>query len=517
MKDSILIIFFIFIYTVIALAGNINKNINSAYKAGFPDVKSPLYLKYSGFSSSYMKDKLLKNNLKSGGIKQKLDSIIWKVYDESKGEWVDNYKDSYNYLFNYGYIVSFSYSKNTSNNKWENSSMTQTLYNEQGNIWKQAYYWTFSISDYYDILYEMYVSEYIYDTTNNQLKSIIFHSLADFLGFDSVKTECFFDSAGNMNEAYEWSWDSTTNLWTNIYKSEFKYDINKNLTEYFPFKINDTGDWYADRKEEYFYNGNNFRIRTIEYKWDTTINQWVNHSKDEYTFDLNFDPQQLLAPYSYFDETPLGKVLYSENFNWDTLGNNWVLKNKGEYFYSDSQSVYLNISADTIYMAAKDTVATFNISSNAIWMVYSDPLFSSLRVTPTTGSNDATIKIVAPENTEPYERIETITVVGILSDYFLFPVTIVQEGAEPDTNEIINNEIIQQSINCQYKQGTVLISNPGTAEMGISLYSIMGNLVYGEVTSNSTIYIDVRDKNPGIYILSVYYNNAILNQKIYIE
>lgn len=107
--------------------------------------------------------------------------------------------------------------------------------------------------------------------------------------------------------------------------------MDSTVSQYFDV---DTGLWLMNWKSDYLYN--NFQIQTgqTDFLWDLTSGAWVNDYKDEYTFVIISQPDDILIE------------SITTSF-WDEISGQWVYAYKDEYFYdSTNQRVDVRIFSE---------------------------------------------------------------------------------------------------------------------------------------------------------------------------
>ena len=93
----------------------------------------------------------------------------------------------------------------------------------------------------------------------------------------NIKQKSTYDSNGNLILRVEYKWDTTTNQWVNYSKTEYTYDSkgNKILGVIYHWDTN-TNQWKIFNKIEFTYDSNGNKTLEVGYHWDTKTNQWVN-------------------------------------------------------------------------------------------------------------------------------------------------------------------------------------------------------------------------------------------------
>ncbi len=96
-----------------------------------------------------------------------------------------------------------------------------------------------------------------------------------------------------FDRVINYTWDTTTNNWIGYSKEEFIYGVDGNMSEYVLFLWDaESKKWNEDGKEESFYTTNNNLAEVVCYHWDQ---QWVLTHKHKYTYNENGDLVEYIA------------------------------------------------------------------------------------------------------------------------------------------------------------------------------------------------------------------------------
>ena len=204
---------------------------------------------------------------------QRLDSIVYKHYDDVLMQLVNQAIEVYTYD--------------------ANNNMISEIYS----------YWDNSINDW--VVSEKY--EYNYDVDNNMI-SVIY---------------CY--------------WDTGINDWVVSGKYEYTYDANNNMiSEIYSYWDNSINDWIFSAKYEFSYDANNNMISEIYSAWDNSINDWKFYEKYEFTYDLGVNITAIVAPewyYNFLESPCYNKLLTYTYYVWD--GADFISKGIATFYYSD--------------------------------------------------------------------------------------------------------------------------------------------------------------------------------------
>jgi hypothetical protein len=102
------------------------------------------------------------------------------------------------------------------------------------------------------------------------------------------KGEYTYDTNGNMIEHIGYRWNFTMNKWVERYKYEYEYDTNKNLIMYVEkeaYWYDSIPSWRELNKFEYEYDTNGNLIMYVEKKLFGITPSWHEYQKYEYEYD----------------------------------------------------------------------------------------------------------------------------------------------------------------------------------------------------------------------------------------
>jgi hypothetical protein len=174
--------------------------------------------------------------------------------------------------------ISSSYNSGTST--WTKTSKTEYLYTAGKNTQDLTYTWDlahlptpdWAISQKTDYLYNgsgKLTTETTYDWDATLLPPAF---------VEKDKTEIGYDGSGNMNLITSYTWDTD---WVPQMKSEYLFDINKNITQYTLSMWNGIA-WVGYSKSESVYTTN--KTVTTASAWNTGSSTWDLKTRTTYNF-----------------------------------------------------------------------------------------------------------------------------------------------------------------------------------------------------------------------------------------
>ena len=161
--------------------------------------------------------------------KQRLDSLMMQIWDESTKQWVFISRGEYTYN-EMGNLTQFvSYARSQDLISWIASGKAIWTYDVYGNMTGETdFVWDEFTSHWLGI----YKYEFGYDANGNQNQffGYYFSDSSQQWVYDS-KIEYTYDTTGNLTQEFAWTYNGYTNQWVNRYKCEDTYDAYNNLTQ----------------------------------------------------------------------------------------------------------------------------------------------------------------------------------------------------------------------------------------------------------------------------------------------
>lgn len=355
----------------------------------------------------FQKNKRLSQNSSfksSQAIKQRLDSIIFRNWDETTSQWIAYAKDEFTYDTSTNNTQSIYYSWDETIGRWDATSKDEYTYDADRHMIQYiSCHWDETISEWmtnfkYEYAYNAngnktqiyeyqwnettsqwvaaYKNKYTYDTNGNLAQEHgYFWDETNSQWVVSYKHEYSYDANGNMTQEFEYYWDETSSQWVASYKYEFAYDANSNMIQFTGYYWDENANqWVADYKSEYTYdaNGNmmqyieyiwnenaslwnnNYKVeyfcdslgnrtQTFNYIWDETTSQWAAAYKYETTYNNSYSISDLILPYPFHDNINCNHMLTgNESYKWDTLSGDWKPQMEVLFYYSEQEVSYIS-------------------------------------------------------------------------------------------------------------------------------------------------------------------------------
>jgi hypothetical protein len=369
-------------------------------------------------------------------------------------------------------------------NKWNNKEIY--TYDNKGNIlthiyenWSQDtlfqrrnYIFTYDINNniltaqfdgFYDNIYSSYLSTYTYDSHNNKLTNI-----------DKV-------------------WEN--NQWVNDRRFTYQYNENDilimDLDEYWWDNI-----WRKSIKHTYAYDANRNKLLEMVEDWDDNV--LAEGSKLTYIYDLN---NKLLS--RYHEE-------FSNN-KWDTISRrtySYDINGKELTFLSElwENKIWVNYY---LYTHTYDTDGNLLLYTRQYWRNNTWDEVAKYIYTYDENGNSYTGKNVYfwPESCEDDETEQILSlfsnkieVSGFCEYSYKAHWAQIQEGVDELTRS--NSQL---TIYPNPASSLIVVSCPliEKENVNISIYDLIGKLVYTENASTKNIKINTSNLNDGIYVLKL--------------
>lgn len=203
------------------------------------------------------------------------------------------------------------------------------------------------------------------------------HSISTWNDANYHRTDCSYNSKGDLTQSIDRNWSNESNDWINSGKIVYEYnDRGQNIIEaHFKWDL-ETNEWTNDYKYVFEYVGGCTQQKRFE--WINSLHDWVNTNIWEYD---GTGEQTLIERYE-FSETSnkmVGvdrEVCSHENidgkdvkvridYDWSTETDNWIPKTKSEHTeYTETGSPY-DINSEKIYTYIENQwVLTYTFSSS---------------------------------------------------------------------------------------------------------------------------------------------------------
>jgi len=166
---------------------------------------------------------------------------------------------------------------------WSDSMKYKYYYNVNGDIeYSILKYWD---TDHWDYNFNVAFS---YDDSGRLIERIEQDFNSDYYEFIFRRLIFTYNTEGCLADSTEQYWNFQLELWENLTKHSYIYDVYGNQTEYLYQIYQWFGDgltWIDDSKAFYTYDGNNNKTSYISQWWDEGMTQWLNIEKDSLIYD----------------------------------------------------------------------------------------------------------------------------------------------------------------------------------------------------------------------------------------
>ncbi len=245
-------------------------------------------------------------------------------------------------------IVSFSY--DTLTNSWvyrfkniytynANNLKTEWLYlSWQSNQWNNQF---------------RYI--YAYDNNNNMI-SKLYQQWVNSQWEDNTKETYAYDANGNLIENTYMMYNTTTQVFDTVYKSDYQYDANNLLLSSIRYVYQNNQKFPAEKKVYVYSNG--LLMRDTVFSYDTASASWNYSMLEEYTYNTDQDPIEFFVQY------------------WD--GNQWVNYIKVNVTYTLNQPVEKGVTPFEGMFGSLKTIpfsTTFYLWNNNAWLEWNKAEF----------------------------------------------------------------------------------------------------------------------------------------------
>ncbi len=293
-------------------------------------------------------------------------------YLSSPNVWVLNSKTENKYILNnagdYKLTEEVTFTRNTSENKWVNSTMYTFTYDTSETVLALEVMSVWYADNWLNIDQD----EYFYN--NEKISSKISSALnySNGLMEQKSKWDYFWDSPFVEIEYY---YDADEDEWVNEYKYVYDYKTWSGsliqVTKETGFTW-DTTDWKPDYQDVYKYDDKGNRTTASYFEWQENPGVWYVYLKDEFVFDYAFDFQDdLIVPYNYADSAE--ETVFTFNnmiigyLEYEYINQIWVDSYKTLFYYSEHSnplSVEDNKLADAVRVYPNPVTDILIIDSN---------------------------------------------------------------------------------------------------------------------------------------------------------
>jgi len=309
--------------------------------------------------------------LKNAAAKIKLDSIVSINLNTGTQEWINDWKDEFNYDASTILKESVEKEWDKTTGTWKIIGKSVLTYNTAGQITKMN---LFSIDEKDGALKNDTRMDYFY-SSNGRVDSVYTYNSEKENTWELTSRNYYsYNAAGKVTQVVAWVFDEDDKEWLSMMKTKFVYNSNGKRTEYNLYYTFDGEEilftqtlytWNSSEKlvsekssglnfltasfekrdsTVYTYNAAGDQSKVIEYIWDKQKTAWVPEYQDEYIYgNLNFS--DIVYPYlTYY----FIYVINPDYFNFQKamvevheskyIDNAFVLTDKSKYFYSGTTS-----------------------------------------------------------------------------------------------------------------------------------------------------------------------------------
>ena len=346
-------------------------------------------------------------------------------------------------------------------------------------------------------------------------------------GIHFSKYEYTYDEQGNLILSVENTvdWDNRDQL-VEYEKKEYEYDEQGNQILYINYRWNTSlNQWVAKDKYEYTYNAQSNLIFMAYYHWN---NQWEISSKYEYEYDEQGNDslivyyywdsnlkQFILSSKSEYECNEQGNRTLSIGYDWDKDSNQWAISDKIEYKYDEQGNLILytyyrwdsdvnQLFESTKYEYTYDEHGNMTLRIDYNWDYDLSQLVGYFKRVSDYNLSYTCEDAIVPDN-EWWKVNKNIVMENIhyywdesLSDWGEpYITTYHYSGLETGISEHTVSTI---KVYPNPAQHTLYIESAETVEQ-VSVYDISGRML--QQTNNPNTSIDVSNLANGIYLVKV--------------
>jgi len=452
-------------------------------------------------------------NNSSIDTKQKLDSLILKMYYEDINTWTRLIKHEFIYDENGNTTILIENTWDNDLNIWIPLSKFEQVFNELNkplqlifNSWEtDSNQWnTYEKHEYeYDengnlklelIIEKDYNNNWVNKWKRDYTYNINFEIQSELRSIWVIDSNMFmlnnihefnYNTDGKLATYTEKVWAQNIMTWRTSYESFYTYNNNNQDSSIVSLKLDYATDSLINwSRMEYYYDSNEFDKIDLFYYWDKSLNQWEFESKQEVNYDNN-DKNTLLI-----------------RSLWNINSTNWqhVEKNEFTYDYNENLSsfqMYIPTdSVDWLLLVEYDYNYDFNYRISECFFPigesYPPEFYNHMYNKPTDWVG------LSVDNGIFYEAFKTIyhyseLNIGISEDY--------------------NNEI---EVYPNPTTGQLKITNENEIELKeIIIFNQIGQKVFNK--SVIPRIIDLSSFYQGIYVIEFITENSLIRKKIIIK
>lgn len=229
----------------------------------------------------------------------------------------------------------------------------------------------------------------VYDSLTVQIDSVyvLDSVVSKSLGVSTSKSSYEYDEKGLRTSATVYSF--VESQWSRTSGKEWKYDNSGNkIQEIWYIQNSQTGEWKPRTKFEYAYDDNNHLISQKEFKFNSTISDWVLYT---YSYEYEYDDRgNLLMSATYFSEPSNGATTGTSKsafkydnannkieeiqYSYDSYSVNWKESQTFQYTYDDSNQLISEVNIRGTFKYEKEYTSSgkLTLESSAYWNPVTD-------------------------------------------------------------------------------------------------------------------------------------------------
>jgi hypothetical protein len=316
--------FYLFLNLIVCVS--LSGQSNRLSVSGIPYQVSPFIRSFHSLNNTKQNKSTLQRVRKvqseSAGLKQQMDSMVQTALNTATNVMYNEYKSVFKYDTRGNRIQVTDYYFSESANRLVEDSRYQSTYNDAGQLLTDTIYSWNSSTSKWELTGK---TEALYD--NGKKSSEISYYLSSGTWQNRTKTMYEYDTNGNIILETEYSWNS--NIWNNVNKTQYGYDANgiMSVVIYYYYSF---GNWKIDSKEEYNNDGLNV-TDAFRYSWNSSSQLWTKFGKIECFFDLNTLASDVYSN-GLFDQLGKNKITSAKLYDYD--GTNFTLNGLVYMYYS---------------------------------------------------------------------------------------------------------------------------------------------------------------------------------------
>lgn len=292
-------------------------------------------------------------NNSSFDAKQKLDSLITKLFYVGINTWTPTNKYDYSYDENGNASVEIQNEWDTDLNIWVPQNKTERLFNEFNKPYEELWiYWEIDSNQWlpsrkYEYGYDengslimeksmemdINTNQWVNNWKREYAYDIDFGIQSEFYSIWVIDSNMFipsyiyeytYDTIGNLVTHTKKMWAYNTMTWKYQYKCFYTYNNDNQDSTIVSIKLDYATDSLINwSRMEYYYDSNGFDKTSVLYYWKKNLNQWEFDNKHESNYDND------------------GKRTLLIRSLWNNNSNYWYHINKTEFTFDDNGNLSL--------------------------------------------------------------------------------------------------------------------------------------------------------------------------------